>query len=182
MASNLFHSGHIPSLLIIQHYNIRSDQYMATFFVSPYETTAVEINDCQPLWKSVLSVDIFALNAKISTRTVQQEHVRVHTHLLYWLYSDKTYLWSIYNAWSLEFNFLSHFLWPRLMCTPCGCTLVTRLSGVNPTSVFIAACHFPGYWFYKRRASKYIFSAFCEGLVNLFNPEIYGCTNIKTSI
>ncbi len=83
VASNLFHSRHIPSLLIIQHYNIRSDQYMATFFVSPYETTAVEINDCQPLWKSVLSVDSFALNAKISTRTVQQEHVRVHIHLLY---------------------------------------------------------------------------------------------------
>ncbi len=70
MASNLFHNEHFPSLLIIQHYNIRSDQYMATFFVSPYKTPAVEMNDCQPLWKSMLSVDSFVLNVKISTITV----------------------------------------------------------------------------------------------------------------
>lgn len=57
MVSILFHSRRITSLLIIQHYNIRSDQYKATFFVSPHETTAVEINGCQRLWKSVLSVD-----------------------------------------------------------------------------------------------------------------------------
>ncbi len=43
---------------------------MATFFVSPYKTPAVEMNDCQPLWKSMLSVDSFVLNVKISTITV----------------------------------------------------------------------------------------------------------------
>jgi len=78
-----------------------SDQYTATFFVSPH---AVEMNGCQSLWKSVLSVDRFALNAKISKWTIfEQKHVRVHTHLLYAVYIQKRHVFvhiKPNEAWS----------------------------------------------------------------------------------
>lgn len=61
-------SRHSPPLLIIQHYNIMSDRYTTTFFVSPCETTTVEINGCQHLCVTCERVwphiTIFKINKK----------------------------------------------------------------------------------------------------------------------